>query len=516
MGRRFSETERKYEAGHGQGSVRPDLDGLAARTRDLDPVRLDALYHDTPRLTLAAHRVTLRRRTGGDDEGWHLKLPAGGFGAGAAANADTRTEVHAPLGRPGGGPPDELRTEIAALVRGRPLEPVVRLRTTRRRVLLLDAAGRTLAEIAYDEVVAEPGGAAWAEIEVELGHGAPRLLDAVEERLLAAGARRSGSGSKLARALGARLVPAPRGPDPVRTAGETATAYLHAQYTAILDLDPAVRRTEEDAVHRMRVATRRARSALKSFRAELDRAATAPLGAELKWLAAALGAERDREVLAERLARRLAEIPRPEGAGTAGTAGTAAQEAARRRLTAATGGTATAGPPHTAGAPPELDDARYFALLDALEALLAHPPYTPRATAPAPRAAEATVRRDHTRLRHAVEAALALPPGDTRDTALHEARKDAKRARYSGEAAETVLGPRAAAHTGRMKSVQQLLGEHQDAVMCRTAVAAVRTAALAAGEDPAPYDAIIDRERRTAADTEAALPDLWRSADHPL
>jgi CHAD domain-containing protein len=495
MGQRFSETERKYEAVRGLGSVRPDLDGLAACTRDLDAVRLDALYYDTGTLALAAHRVTLRRRTGGDDEGWHLKLPAAG--------PDTRTEVHAPLGPPGGGPPAELLAEIAALVRGRPLEPVVRLRTTRRRVLLLDPADRTLAEIAYDEVVAKPGGPAWGEIEVELGHGGPPLLDAVEERLLAAGARRSGSRSKLARALGSRLVPAPRTPAAVRTAGETATAYLHAQYTAILELDPAVRRAEEDAVHRMRVATRRARSALKSFRREFDRAATDPLGAELKWLAAALGAERDREVLAERLTRRLAELPADAPGG----------EAARRRLAAAGPG---AGAAHTAGAPAELDGARYFALLDALEALLANPPYTPAAAAPAGRAAEAVVRRDHARLSRAVAAALALPPGDPRDTALHEARKDAKRARYSSEAAEAVLGPRAAAHTARMKGVQQLLGEHQDAVMCRTAVAALRPAALGAGEDPAPYDAIIRRERGIAAGAEDALPDLWRSADRPV
>jgi CHAD domain-containing protein len=504
MGQRFAETERKYEAAHGLGSVRPDLDGLAARTRDLAPVRLDAVYYDTANLALAAHRVTLRRRTGGDDAGWHLKLPT--------TTADTRTEVHAPLGPGDATPPAVLRAEVAALARGHALEPVVRLRTTRRRVLLLDTAGRTLAEIAYDEVVAKPDGPSWGEIEVELGHGDRQLLDAVEERLLAAGARRSGSRSKLARALGARLVPAPRTPGTVRTAGDTATAYLHAQYTAILQLDPAVRRAEEDAVHRMRVATRRARSALKSFRRELDRRATDPLGAELKWLAAVLGTQRDREVLAERLGRRLAELP-----------GSAATDAMRHRLAASVTGPAhipaadpKAAVPHTASAPPELDGARYFAVLDALEALLADPPYLSAAAAPARSAATATVRRDHARLRDSVKAALVLEPGEARDIALHEARKDAKRARYSSEAAEAVVGEPAAAHTARMKGVQQLLGEHQDAVMCRTAVAALRPAALGAGEDPAPYDAVVRREREIAADVEERLPALWKSTDQEV
>src|SRR5882757_3397936 len=364
MGQRVSETERKYEAAAADTATPPDLTALpgVAGVRTSDPDRLDAVYYDTADLALGAHRITLRRRTGGQDAGWHLKLPT--------AQADTRTEVRVRLGTSTGKPPKELRTEVSAVVRDRPLAPVLRLRTTRQRTLLLDAAGRTLAEIAYDEVRAQlrapaggdgdrDGGAdrgesgsggtgsggkgsggkgsggtksggtgsggtgsgsgrtrgrswvpgtAWTETEVELIEGAPELLDAVEERLLAAGLRRSASGSKLAYALGDRLVPLPRPPAEPSTAGQVATGYLHEQLTALLALDPAVRRAEEDAVHRMRVATRRARSALKSFRRELDRKITDPLGDELKWLAGALGMERDREVLAERLARRLGEL----------------------------------------------------------------------------------------------------------------------------------------------------------------------------------------------------------------
>ncbi len=163
-----------------------------------------------------------------------------------------------------------------------------------------------------------------------------------------------------------------------------------------------------------------------------------------------------------------------------------------------------------------LDGARYFALLDTFDALLAAPPYLPGAAAPAAEAATATVNRDHRRLRAAMDAALALPPGADRDTALHEARKDAKRARYSSEAAEPVLGPPAAAHTGRMKSVQQLLGEHQDSVMCRTALTALRDQAAAAGEDPAPYDAMARAEQRIADGVEARVPDAWHAADRKL
>ncbi|WP_329132007.1 CYTH and CHAD domain-containing protein [Streptomyces sp. NBC_01476] len=507
MGERLAETERKYEAAAPGALV--EFEGLpgVAEVRRPEADRLDAVYYDTADLALATHRVTLRRRTGGQDEGWHLKLPT--------ARPDTRTEVHAPLGSSTAKPPKALRTEVAALVRARPLGPVVRLRTVRRRTLLLDAAGLTLAEIAYDDVHADlrsgtgatppqrwAPGPAWAETEVELGPaGRGELLDAVEERLLAAGLHRSRSASKLAHALGDRLVQPPAPPAVPQTAGQTATAYLHAQLTALLSLDPAVRRAEEDAVHRMRVATRRARSALKSFGRELDRQATDPLGAELKWLAAALGLERDREVLADRLAQRLAELPPALAAG-----------APRLRAPAGT----TPGDAHTALVR-ELDGARYFALLDAWEALLAAPPYLrPAADAPAPEAAAATVRRDHARLRAAVESALALDAGEDRDTALHEARKDAKRARYSSEAAEPVLGARASAHTTRMKTIQQLLGEHQDSYLCRTALIPLRAEAVVAGEDPAPYDAMIHRERDLATAVETELPAAWQAADQPV
>jgi CHAD domain-containing protein len=531
MGQRVAETERKYEAAAGVTTPRPVLVGLpeVAGTRALDPVELDAVYYDTPGLALAAHRVTLRRRTGGDDAGWHLKLPS--------SQADTRTEVRAPLGTgaplgpdvpaagqgqgaagpPGPGPaeggvppedavpPEDLRTEVAALTRGHPLQPVVRLRTIRRRVRLLDRAGRTLAEIAHDTVTAQAPGAApasWAETEVELHEGDPGLLDAVEQRMAEAGLHRSASPSKLARALGGGVLAAPPvTPDLPATAGRTATAYLREQLAAILALDPAVRRAEEDAVHRMRVATRRARSILKSFRKELDRAATDPVGDELKWLAGVLGAARDREVLDQRLTRRLGELDPGLVTGRL-----------RHRLLDAD---RPAAGPHAA-APPELDGARYFALLDALEALVAAPPYTPAAGAPAAKAARATLRRDHERLRRSVEAALALPPGEERDTALHEARKAAKRARYSSEAAQPVLKEAAAAHASRMKAVQQLLGEHQDSVMCRAALTAPRQAAVRAGEDPAPYDALDRREREIAAEVEAGLPAAWRDADQPV
>ncbi|MYW11522.1 CHAD domain-containing protein, partial [Streptomyces sp. SID2563] len=102
----------------------------------------------------------------------------------------------------------------------------------------------------------------------------------------------------------------PREDEP-RTAGDHVLRYVRHQAEAIVALDPAVRRGLPDSVHRMRVATRRLRSALRTYRRVLDREATRPLGTELKWLAGELGVDRDQEVLDARLRARLGELPRP-------------------------------------------------------------------------------------------------------------------------------------------------------------------------------------------------------------
>ena len=93
------------------------------------------------------------------------------------------------------------------------------------------------------------------------------------------------------------------------SAAEVVLCYLRDQVQAIARCDPLVRRDKPDAVHQMRVATRRARSALQAFGSIIDKEATRPLCEELKWLAAALGQARDTEVMLDRLNASLAGIP---------------------------------------------------------------------------------------------------------------------------------------------------------------------------------------------------------------
>ena len=483
------EIERKYES---DDSGLPDLTGVAGVEAVVDKgvARLDATYYDTADERLMASSITLRRRTGGSDAGWHLKLPV---------SEGVRDEVRAPLS-------DTLPDELAALVRSRTrnvaLLPVVRLRSDRDVSHLLDADGQLLAEVSVDTVHAERlsggvGDAQWTEIEVELADdGDPAFLDKVEKRLRKAGVRRSGSASKLARAL-AETAPRKKaaGPaDPV-TAGDHVLVYIREQRDAIVALDPAVRQDAEDSVHSMRVATRRLRSTLKSYGKVLDRTVTDPIGDELKWLAGELGVDRDREVLAERLSTALDEVP-----------GTLVSGPVAERLRIWAGDSPGGASARLIGV---LDSHRHLALLDALDALIADPPLLKAAGKKPHKVIAKAVTKDFKKVAKLVGQALELEPGTERDVAIHEARKKTKRTRYAAEAARPVLDKPAKSLVKSMKSLQNLLGEHQDSVMARGTLRELSAVAHAAGESAFTYGLLYGREERRAAAVEAELPGFW-------
>ena len=192
------ETEQKYDAD--ADFILPELGGR----RPAEPKRiyLSATYFDTDDLDLIRHKITLRRRVGGDDEGWHLKLPV---------RKDTRQEMHAPLDEGAAGSvPARLAAQVEDITAGHTLRPIALLDTERTVVPVAGPAGNALAEVADDRVTAVRFGETdsqpmtWREIEVEAkSPGAADLLATIGQALREAGARPSASGSKLARVLGA-------------------------------------------------------------------------------------------------------------------------------------------------------------------------------------------------------------------------------------------------------------------------------------------------------------------------
>ena len=402
-----------------------------------------AEYFDTDQLALARAGITLRRRSGGTDAGWHLKVPGG---------TGRRMEHAVPIAEPAEGPPGALADLVQAWVRDRALAPVATLSTRRLVHPLLGAAGEVLAEAADDVVTAQAfGGAAgggggatlshWREWEIELVDGPAELIEAAGERMRAAGGTASAWSSKLEQALGGRVI-RPVRPDtaelnPASRAADVVHAHLWEQVDAVLNRDWQARHDEPDGVHKMRVATRRLRSALATFRPLLDRQVTDPIRDELKWIAGELGGARDAEVLRMRLLAELAGESDDLVLGPISARIEAELLADHRKA-------------HDALVE-SLQSERYFRLLDRLDELVAAPPFTPLADGKAGKVLTKRVRRSYGRVEKLVSAG---PPEQTehRDEWYHEIRKSAKRLRYAAESVTPAFGQPADALAERRRT----------------------------------------------------------------
>lgn len=440
---------------------------------------LKATYFDTADLRLRAAGITLRHRTGGTDAGWHLKLPAAGGREEIAVKA------------PAGAVPEALARLVRARSRGQALAPVARLSTHRVTQRLVGPDGTLLAEFADDRVSGQtlPAGATlgWREWEVELLGADAALLDVVQAHLTAAGAAPSTSSSKLGRVL---PPPADRtGPRPgwaasqgrqQGTAGAAVRAHLAAQVAELVRRDPMARRDLPEAVHTMRVSTRRLRSALTTFRPLVDRALTDPLRIELRWLAGALGAARDAEVLQTRLLALLAAEPPELVLGRVlpriDAAMTTRRDRAHEQLGAA------------------LSSERYLQLLDALDLLVAEPPLLGLARGDAEPVLARLLRRTWRRLDRTM-AAADRANGPRVHELLHEVRKDAKRARYAAEAVQPVFGRPARRFAAAMEQLQESLGDVQDGVVSREVLRELGARGHLAGENAFTFGRLHAREQ---------------------
>ncbi|HET6501580.1 MAG TPA: CYTH domain-containing protein [Amycolatopsis sp.] len=192
------ERERKFALD--PGLPVPLLTGTGPVTAQREPVtsRLDATYFDTADRRLARAGITLRRRSGGPDAGWHLKLPAG---------PDARDEIRLPPDAVGDPVPPALAGRVRAETGGADLAAIARLRTDRTSYVLADEEGHPVAVLTDDDVRGETSGVDarrrnWRELELELEPAANTgLLDLLGEALIRAGARPVRWPSKLSRLL---------------------------------------------------------------------------------------------------------------------------------------------------------------------------------------------------------------------------------------------------------------------------------------------------------------------------
>jgi len=509
-----TEIERKYDVD--EKAELPDLSGVpgVVRVEPAGEVDLEAEYFDTERGDLAAHRIVLRRRRGGADEGWHIKLPAG----------EGRTELHWPLGAPDAEsetPPREVVDQIRSRVRSRELVVVARLRTHRVLSHLVagdpdgDDTGENLAEIADDTVSATDATTGvlrlWREWEVELQDGAPgsepersALLDDVEAVLLAAGATPSASRSKLATALGRTDLAADIGDAeteaPALDRSSPAAAVLLVPLSALVDdlarIDPQVRADAPDAVHQLRTRIRRIRSLFSTYDTVFDREVTDPLRARLQAVGTALGEARDAEVMRDR-AHTLLEEYEPRFARV------------EERLRGGWSETYTSAHGRAVA---ELSGDGWLTLLDDLDAFVARPALASAALERADTVVPAALANDLRRVLKRAKVARRSEDDAEKVALLHEVRKAAKRLRYAAEAVaqgeSAVYGKRTRKLAGAAESVHDLLGEHRDSILMQQHL----RAAAGSGAHAFDYGVLHEVERHGAAlclaDYPAALDEL--------
>ena len=477
------ERERKYSGG--EGFRLPDLTGCGGVTTmsDATALDLDAVYLDTADLRLARSGFALRRRTGGHDAGWHLKVGAAG---------GDRTEYQFPAGAADSDPPADLVALFRAASQGRPVGPAARITTRRIERRLLDEQGRVLAEVAEDTVegrdLVTDERQTWHEIEVELVEGDDRLLEAVDARLRDAGARPVPV-SKSHRALAARLAgfratPGDPGAAPV-------LEYALAQRDVLIANHPGALGGDEEAVHDMRVAVRRLRATLRTFRGLWDRPPNDALRAELRWLGAQLGPVRDGQVLATRLDEAVHAEPAELVLGPV---------AARLRQHFAADVARSLDALRAA-----LGSDRYTDLLVRLDELLEGSTVRTVDARWVARRVRRTVRRADDRLNRALDA-----DRPEKDAALHEARKAYKAARYAVEVREPAAGKRATTLLDRLKDLQDRLGAHQDSVVTRQVLRDLSLRAYADGENTFTYGLL---HARQAAAADRNLPAVAAARD---
>lgn len=217
--------------------------------------------------------------------------------------------------------------------------------------------------------------------------------------------------------------------------------------------DAMVAAEEPEGVHDLRVALRRTRSLLRSFRPLLVgecREEAERLREESRWAGGVLGPARDAEVMHERLGVMLADQPVELVLG-----GVAGRLADRAREDANAGGQRIV----------DLRaDPRHGRLLDDLDVFAARRPFADADDD----AVYKRLRDEWRRLRRTAAAAeehAARSPAA--ETALHETRKAAKRARYAVEAALPLLGAKAARTAALAEAVQDALGAHRDTLLAR-------------------------------------------------
>ena len=437
--------ERELKLAVSSAFVLPNLSALGVRVLELTAQSLRSTYFDSPDLRLWHRRITLRHRLGeGASAGtWTLKLP---HGVTEVSLERAELEWDAPIE----SLPSEAERILEGVLRGAPLTTLASLQTERRR-LSLECSDEQLAELDDDLVTIHGGphdGETFRQIEVELEGADEGFLSRCAAKLEEAGAWVDEQPVKIAHALDDTAPSEEVHLGAGSSVGEVVQACLQQGLARILDHEYLLRLGDDpatEAIHQTRVAARRLRSDLKSFRSLLDPRWVVSTRAELRWMGGILGEVRDADVLAEGL--RL----RHGGPGEVSDGSSPLLEELRaQRMRAISDVIAM------------VSSQRYLDLLDDLDEAATYPPFAGRGSdRKASEALKGIIRAPVRALRKQARKASKHPS----DHQLHRIRIRSKQVRYVAEASVPIAGKKAARLAEAAEALQTQLGQHHDAVV---------------------------------------------------
>ena len=476
--------------------------------------RLHSLYVDTAAMTLARHRVALRLRQHGNR--WEATAKWAGRIDGTVHE---RPELTVALpGRPEIPfqlPQGPLHIHLAALVAGRPLTPILITEIQRRRFDVLAPEGsngeESLAELALDRVrLRGPKGhaadTAYCEVEIERLRGGRQDVAELARLLQREFSLTPSIDSKFLRGLkllyGAHI---PMTGESAVLGGDTvehAARSIVAQHLRRLrEQDPGTRIGEDpEALHDMRVATRRLRAAVRIFDAGLPARLRDELRDELRWLGQILGDVRDFDVQLEHLEAFAAQAPATVRTGLGRFRGYLETERSRRRAAMLDG----------------LDSERYFRLLVRMEDFVSGQVRAERTAAarqPLAIVGRGAIKKAFRGLIKRGDAIGAAPTPED----LHVLRIRAKRLRYLFEFLIQVIGEEGRSFVKRLTRLQDLLGTYHDAVVAADHVRlyAGRPGVHLDATQRRALEALSARQRRLADDMRKRFRRAWDRFSNP-
>ena len=434
-----------------------------------------SIYFDTKQHRLGQLGLILRKRVEGSHAVWQLKIPSGAVRLELEIDSRSRTI------------PSEFQDLLLGFFRKHAAVQFGKLQTKRTGIRIQkDNQGN--AEILQDSVALLRDKKVihtFHELEVKFPKGAATHLKPIRKILNHAGAQEKSFQPKIFQALQLPYPVLLECNDPAASPTEHIRKRLHAQYFQMLRHDPSTRLgRDSEALHQMRVTTRRIRAILRTVRPFLEPEWVKHIRKELGWIGSLLGENRDYDVLLEYFRQNFNESSSGE------------QRAFQSILNTFEGRRAIV----RAGLLEGLCSDRYLNLLNDLEDSLTHLPFQPSSF---------TIVDLAKRAFHKLQAFVNSSDGHFPKPELHRTRILLKRARYALELAEPLLGQRATRFIQEAKHAQDLLGQHQDAVVAEQQLLSLKQHSRRTGIAYV-TGLMVERVRNQQVQVYQQIPEQWK------